>query len=838
MIKRIVRLFAVLCCLGFFVAGHLTGQSPRISWAEADQRAEKILSQMTLEEKIDYIGGVDGLYIRAIPRLGVPDLKMSDGPLGVRSYGLSTGYPGGINMAATWDTELEHEVGIEMGRDARARGVHFLLGPGMNIYRAPMCGRNFEYFGEDPFLASRMAVAVITGIQSQGVIATAKHFMGNNQEWDRHNVSSDIDERTMREIYLPSFEAAVKEGHVGAIMDSYNLVNGTHMTQNPHLMEEIAKKEWGFKGIIMSDWDATYDGVAAANAGLDLEMPSAKFMNRDALLPAIQSGTVSQATIDEKVRRILRTAIEFGFFDRPQYDPDDSTFNQEGRSVALKAALGGMVLLKNNGVLPFDKFKLRTIAVIGPRAFPNIPEGGGSAHVATIVTQSFLEGISNYLAGTGTKIAYSPGIPDPSDVFNQTVFTTKPEGREVGLAGEYFDNAHLEGSPARIRTDASINFAGDWWETPGAARAAGHSVRWTGYYTPKTTGEHTFYARGRDGFRLYVDGSLVMDHWEWGGGELQLKSVQLEAGRHYKLRLEYFRNGGRIMIGFGIATSDNAELTRAKEMASKADAVVLCVGFDVSTEGEGSDRSFALGGGQNDLIKAVLGANKNVVIVLTAGGNVDMSGWIESAQALLDAWYPGEEGGTALARILFGDVSPSGKLPASFERRWEDNATYNNYYDTNGGKHVAYAEGVFLGYRHFDKAGIKPLFPFGYGLSYTTFKFTNLKVTPRIFQGDEPVKVSFEVTNTGQREGAEVAEVYVSDTHAKIARPIKELKGFAKVDLKPGETRSIEITLNRRAFSYFDAGKMQWTADAGDFGILVGNSSAHIELEEKVALSE
>jgi beta-glucosidase len=310
--------FASILLLAFAI--QLSAQVSQLPEAETEKRVESILSRMTLEEKIDYIGGLNDFYIRAIPRLGAPELKMSDGPLGIRNYGPPTAYPAGIALAATWDPELVGRVGAGIGRDARARGVHFVLAPGMNIYRAPMCGRNFEYLGEDPFLASRMAVALIKGIQGQGVVATAKHFAGNNQEFDRHNLSSDIDERTLREIYLVSFEASVREAKVGAIMDAYNLINGVHMTQNDYLNNRIAKQAWGFRGIIMSDWDSTYDGVAAANGGLDLEMPSGRFMNRATLLPAIKEGKVSVDTIDDKVRRILHTAISFGFFDRPQYD--------------------------------------------------------------------------------------------------------------------------------------------------------------------------------------------------------------------------------------------------------------------------------------------------------------------------------------------------------------------------------------------------------------------------------------------------------------------------------------------------------------------------------------
>src|SRR3989441_8799629 len=343
--------------------------SPSMTSAEVERRIESLLGQMTLEEKIDMISGVDGFYIRGVPRVGVPRLRMADGPIGVRNYGPATAMAGGIALAASWNPALVERVGTELGRDARAKGVHFLLAPGVNIYRAPMNGRNFEYFGEDPFLASRVAVGYVKGVQSQGVSATVKHFMGNNSEVDRHHTDSVIDERTIREIYLPVFEAAVKEARVGAIMDSYNLTNGLHMTQNAYFNRDIARKEWGFEGLIMSDWTSTYDAVGAANGGLDLEMPFAKFMNRESLLPAIKEGKVSVASVDEKVRRILQTAIRFGWLDRDQTDLSIPRYNPQGRLAALQAARESMVLLKNEGnVLPLGRAQIKSIAVIGPDA--------------------------------------------------------------------------------------------------------------------------------------------------------------------------------------------------------------------------------------------------------------------------------------------------------------------------------------------------------------------------------------------------------------------------------------------------------------------------------------
>jgi beta-glucosidase len=806
------------------------------STRDVERRVDAILSKMTVEEKIEIVGGINDFYTRPNVRLGIPSLRMSDGPLGVHDYGLTTAYPAGIALAASWDTELARRFGIAMGRDARARGVHFILAPGMNIYRAPMNGRNFEYFGEDPFLASRIAVPVIQGIQSQHVIATAKHFAGNNSEFARTTLSSDIDERTLREIYLPAFEAAVKDAKVGAVMDAYNLINGVYMTQNSHLNSEILKKDWGFDGIVMSDWGATHDGVAAANGGLDLEMPSPTFMNRDTLLPALKEGKVSIATLDDKVRRILRKAIEFGFFDRPQTDTGIPTYSQEGRQVALEEARGSMVLLKNSGnLLPLHDSKVKTIAVIGPDAYPAVPGGGGSSETKPFDAISYLEGISNRL-GPKARVLYAVDTPPLDEVFDSSEFVTAPGG-ESGLKGEYFSNEELSGTPALVRTDEHVHF--DWGEGSFAPnQPVDHfSIRWTGYFVPQKSGDYKFFTSADDGVRLYLGDDTVIDDWQRHSQTVDSYATHLEAGQAYKIRLEYFEAVGSAIVGFGVTRAEASMGRETKALAAKADAVVICVGFDTKTEGEGFDRTFQLPGGQDGLIRQISAVNKNTVVVLTAGGNVDMTQWIDNVPAILQAWYPGQEGGTALAQLLFGDYSPSGKLPASFEGRWEDNPTFHSYYPAKGENRVQYSEGVFVGYRHFDRSDTKPLFAFGYGLSYATFAYSKLSVTPQAGNLNEPVTVSFDLKNTGQREAAEVAELYVGAPHASLPRPVKELKGFAKINLKPGETQRVTLKLDRRAFSFYDVKKSDWSAEAGDFLILVGGSSDKTQLQGKFTLT-
>ena len=812
-------------------------------------RVEAILAKMTLEQKIDYIGGVDGFYVRAIPELGVPALRMADGPMGVRNGGPATAMAAGINLAATWDTDLAERVGVQIVRDARAKGVHFLLGPGLNIYRAPMNGRNFEYFGEDPYLAGRIAVGYINGVQSQGVSATAKHYMGNNSEFDRHSTDSIIDERTMREIYLPAFEAAVKDAHVGAIMDSYNLVNGAHATQNEILNTQILKREWGFQGVLMSDWFATSDGVAAAKSGMDLEMPSGAFMNRGSLLPAINDGSLSQAEIDDKVRRILRLAARFRWLDRDQADFAIPRYNLEGRQVALEGAREGAVLLKNEAsALPLDSRAIKSIAVIGPDAYPANPVGGGSAGVRPFAAVSIMEGIANEL-GPSVRTSYDRGIPDRSDLATATNFTIAASGGAPGLSAEYFSSANLDGEPMLKRIDAHVNFGASSNAELGAPAmsypAGAGSSRWTGYYSATAAAAYDLFVEstGEAGgfYRVSLDGKPVLDSWKDARALVGLATVTLEAGPH-KVVIEHRGAPGFLGMRFrvGIVRQDRYVDPAAEKLAATADAVVLAVGFDAQSESEGADRTFRLPPGQDQLIERIAALNKRTIVVVTSGGAVDATPWIDRVPALLESWYAGQEGGTAITNILFGDVNPSGRLPISWDRRWEDNPARESYYPEAGTNRVEYTEGVFSGYRGYEKSGAKPLFPFGFGLSYTSFAYKNLAVRPLAASstsGPLSYEVSFDVTNTGRREGAEVAEVYVGETHPAVPRPQRELKGFARVNLRPGAMQRVKVILNSRAFAYFDASAHAWRVDPGDFTISVGRSVEQIELQRTVTLT-
>ena len=822
----------------------LHAQSPSPS-----NRVESIVNKMSLEEKVDYIGGT-GFAIRAMPSLQLPAFEMSDGPLGVRSNSRlpSTVYAAGVGLAATWNRSLAERVGGGIGRDARARGLHFMLGPGVNIYRSPRNGRSFEYFGEDPFLASEIAVGYIRGMQAQGVSATIKHFLANNSEFLRHDSDSVIDERTLREIYLPAFESAVKHAQVGAIMDSYNFINGAHATQNGYFNIDIARKQWGFDGIMMSDWRSTYDGVAAANGGLDLEMPTGEFMNRKNLLPAIQDGRLKQQVIDEKIRHILQTAAKFGWLDRQQTDLSLSKYDEANHAVALDAARESIVLLKNERqLLPLDKHKIKSILIVGPNAYPAQPVAGGSGAAIPYSAVSLLEGVSHVL-GKSTSVYYEPGIPTLPQMVSATDFVTDAQGGQAGLKLERFDNDDLSGSPQTVQVVRRINNAGFSWDTlsdwqdvapllAGAPKV--ESRRFSGYYIAKDSGPYELAVQGpgeHNGFRVYIDDRRVFDNWKLAKAYQEHATLELASGPHKVVVEDVQRTpfGGRLRLA--IANQRKLVSDTAKQLATKADSVVVAVGFNRDSEGEGADRTFSLPIGQEELIHEMTAQNKNVIVSITSGGAVDAMNWIDQVPACLELWYPGEDGGTAFGEVLFGDVNPSGRLPITFEKREEDNPTFANYYPESDTNKVLYKEGIFVGYRGYEHSGTKPLFPFGFGLSYTTFNLTHLSIKDESTTGAKYL-VSFDISNIGNRSGAEVAQVYIADTGTSVSRPSKELKGFVKVNLKPGETQRATVELNLRAFAYYDADAAVWKVPAGTYKVLVGESSAQIELTGEVKVA-
>jgi len=824
-----------------------SAQAPAPDSAAIDAKAHALVSKLTLEQKIELLGGVDSMYTNAIPSIGLTRLKMSDASVGVRTWGPTTAYAGGVALAATWDRDFARKLGESLGKDARARSVNFLLGPGVNIARSPIAGRNFEYLSEDPFLNSALVVPYIEGVQSQGVIATVKHYAVNSQEYNRHNVSADLDERTLREIYLPAFEAAVTQGHVDAVMNSYNLINGVHATQNEFLNLKILKGEWGFKGILMSDWDATYDGVAAANNGLDLEMPSPKFMNAATLLAAVKNGSVKKATIDDKVVRLLRETLRYGFLDRPQFDPADSTYSIADRAVALDGALKSITLLKNEGsILPLKRAKIKTIAILGPNAWPAVTGGGGSSDAQAFEPVSALTGIASAV-GPDVHILYAPGLPDMMTVFRNSRWTG-------AVTVATYPSKDFTGTP-ETTTDRRI---ADWKrEWRGPADKSPRSIRYTATYKAEKQGRYVILeaVSGRDTAQVSIDGKPLVSPPHAEGQTPQFWTIELTAGQTVNVVCDYVPSFAGVRLGLGIAYEPELIAPEVKEFASRADVAIVVAGFTSQTEGEGADRTFGLPWGQDLLIETVAAANPHTVVTLTGGGAIDTRRWLDKVPALLHAWYPGQEGGTAIAKVLFGDQNPEGKLPISFDRSWEENPSANLYYPIPGADtslhveendrkpvdyvipHVKYDDGLMVGYRYWTSTGKHALFPFGFGLSYTTFSFSKLDI-PATAKAGSTVAVSFDVTNTGSVAGADVAQLYVSDPSAKVKRPERELKGFEKIYLTPGETKHVTLNLDARSFSYWDSTAHKWAIDPGKFVVLVGDSSEGTPLHGELTVSQ
>ena len=701
--------------------------------APAEARVKDLLGRMTLEEKATMLSGAGWMESAAIPRLGIPAIRMADGPLGVRNWmGSSavtnapgapvitaTSFPSGIAMAATWDRALVEREGHALGQETRAHGRDMILGPTVNINRVPVWGRNFEAYGEDPYLSGQLGVAYVRGVQAEGVISSVKHFAANNEEFERHRIDARVSERALREIYLPAFETIVQEAHPWSVMSAYNLLNGMHCSENSDLLNGILKRDFGFQGFVISDWGSTYSTAGTVNAGMDLEMPGGEparqmilspnsqlagsngtWLEKDKVVAEVKAGHIREAQIDENAGRILRVLFESGRFDNPR-EGASAIDTPERRAVALAGATEGIVLLKNSGgLLPLDAARLHTIAVIGPNALVARTGGGGSSLVRPVEAVSPLEGIR--AAAGNVSVLSAVG---------------------VGMEGE---------NPAE--------------DTP----------------------------------------------------EARQKTIR-----------------------------------EAAQIAARAEVAVVVVGRSSKLEAESFDvRTMDLPAGQDDLIAAVEAANPHTIVVLNTGDPVTVSRWLDGTPALLDMWYGGQEGGRALAAVLFGQANPSGKLPVTFPKRFEDSPAAATYPGKN--LEADYAEGIYVGYRYYDTRKVEPQFPFGFGLSYTTFQYQNLKVSAG--QGKGPVQVSLTVRNSGSRAGAEVLELYVHDGHAKIDRPDHELKGFARVELAPGASKTVAMMLDRRAFSYWSEKTHGWRLDPGVFEIQAGSSSRDIRLRAPVTL--
>lgn len=821
----------------------------------ADDRAEALLRAMTEDEKVAYIGGDPSMFIRAVMRLGVPAIKMSDGPAGCRNWGPSTAYPAAVALAASFDPALVERVGRSIGRDCRARGVRILLAPGVNIARSPLNGRNFEYMGEDPYLAGITAAAYIRGVQSEGVLATVKHFAANNQEWDRNRISSEVDERALREIYFPAFERSVREGHVAAVMSAYNPLNGTYCSQNSWLLRQVLRREWGFRGIVMSDWGAVHDTLGAVEGGCDLEMPSGRFVNATTLGPLLANGKVNVAAIDEKVRNILRTIVAAGFLDpeivRDAPPLDDPT----SEATALEAARRSVVLLKNTGgLLPLDRSAVRRIALVGPNVEPAVVGGFGSGFVTPLHTVSLADGMRQ--VGGAVRIDVHPGIRQRFEyaALGQPCFAGAV--RQDVFAGEA-----LAGQPVSTSTVDRIDFRPEG-SAPRGVRAGGYSIRWTGALATAKKGRYRLMVSADDGARVIVDGKMVVD--DWGPHEAKIRTValDLDEGSH-PLIFEYHQDTGRAVAQLGLRPDEGdapSVMTGGAELAAlarNADVVVVAVGFGQSgktnsvgvpftgrwppawtrsaglVEAEDDDRPFALPAAQIETIRVARAANARTIVVLNSGGGVDLQAIADRVPALLWAEYPGEDGGRAIAEVLFGDTNPSGKLPVTFGRKLDDYPS-SAYYRLNDGGKTPYAEGLFVGYRGFEHARRTPLFAFGHGLGYSPFAYTDLQAWP---SPDGGADVRLTVTNEGARGGDEVVQIYVAPPEGGgPERPSKELEGFARVNLAPGEAKRLSIALEPRAFAAWDDAAKRWAVRAGSYEVLAAAASDDIRLRRRMEI--
>lgn len=804
-------------------------------------RVQALLDALTLDEKLLLLGGqpASGEFERSggvfgVERIGLPALRFGDGPVGVNWWtNASTCYPTLLCLAASMDESLAFAYGRALASDCRSAGIHVLLAPGVNLYRSPLCGRNFEYLGEDPELAGLLAAAYIRGVQSQGVAATVKHLAANNQEYDRHGISADVDERTLREVYLRPFELAITEGRSACVMTAYGLLNGQHCSENRWLLKTVLRDEWGFDGLVMSDWISVHSTVQTFNSGLDLEMPSARFFAAEAVRAALAQGLITDVELDEKIRHRLNVMARFGWLDprHKQPDPAFPSCNPESEAVALEVARRGIVLLQNEGgLLPAPPASVRRIAVLGHHPGAPILCGGGSAYTPPHSSVTLAEAI-RLVYGPDVEVSVHACI-DPwrgEAVYPASVFTS-PDG-QPGLDARYFDNDTWQGAPALCRTERKIDmFFGDK-QPEGLSGAALFSASWSGSIAVDWDGDTDFYFQAADGFLDVAVAGITVFGGLRGAGR---STLRLARGKHpVEVRFRQTQNG-YVTIRFGYAATSLSRLDYEAGLAAAraADLVVVGAGFVSQTEGESHDREFAIDPLQVSLINDAAAVSDRVVAVLYAGGAVQTDPWLPKVRAVLCLWYPGQNGTLAAAEILAGITNPSGKLPFTWEKDLPDRGAHEFYHDTDGDRRVSYGDGVFVGYRHFDRLDISPRFAFGHGLSYTTFSYENLEIAVEASAAGriEAIVIEFDLCNTGSVRGTECALIFVGDDEASVPRPLRELKATVPVTLNPGEKQTVQIRLDERALSFWHPDAGRWLSEPGGFTVWVGPSAICLPL--------
>lgn len=812
----------------------------RDSNAPLEARVGDLLGRLSLEEKVRLLSGSAWFELHGIERLGVPTLSMTDGPTGVRSNAgdLATVFPVGVALAASWNPETVRLVAGAIAREAIDLGQQVVLAPTINIMRTPTWGRNFETYSEDPFLAARIGVAYVQGLQAEGIGASLKHYAANNQELERFEVDARPDERTLREIYLYAFETIVREADPWSVMASYNRVHGQRASENRRLLTKILKDEWGYTGVAVSDWGAVRS-TGAAGAGLDLEMPGPAHWFGDKLLAAVRDGTISQSQIEDNSRRVVRLIIRSGLIDRSR--PRGERRTPRHRMIALEAAIDGMTLLKNDGLLPLST-SLGCIALIGPNARGFKLQGGGSSQVVTDAAGTLADAFRQFL-GDGVQIIEAQGADNDihPPIPHAALFSPTEDRGNRGLEAEYFEVAACAGTACRTDLETSFVRRVRSGVTARSWSAYG-SVRWSGWLWPPTTGTYEFSVRATGAPELFVGGERLIDPQTASRMDAEdvlvepvprrLGSTRLQGGRGYPFRLEYTPlAGGNDHLGLGVRLPVEP-LAKAVEAARAAQAVVLVLGSGAATESEGYDRpDLDLPGEQDALARAVLAANPRTVVVMNAGAPFSMP-WAGDVRALLQTWLPGESGPEALVQVLFGKAEPGGRLPVSWPARFGDHAAHALNVDP---RICDYAEGLLVGYRYYDEAGVAPLFPFGHGLGYTTFEFSDL-VAPSVAATNETVQVEVTVKNVGDRPGREVVQLYVAPLSSKVRRPPKELKGLCKVSLQPGSSRRLSLELRPREFAHYDPEIKRWVTEGGEYELLVGRSAADIRQRAKLTL--
>jgi beta-glucosidase len=801
-------------------------------------RVDEIVAAMTLDEQASLTGGRDVWHLPAVERLGVGAMRMSDGPSGVRGAEMGTrrslSFPCGIAAGATWDIELLGRYGVALGEEAHSKDVHVLLGPTVCIPRTPLGGRTFESFAEDPHLSSRLTVAYIRGVQSQGVACCVKHFAANDQEHERMSVSVELDERTLREVHLASFEAAVLEAGVWSIMGAYNRVRGTFCCEHDMLLGHILKQEWGFDGVVVSDWMGTHSTVDAAVAGLDVEMPGPPSFLGAKLAAAVAAGEVDATVVADQARRVVRLAERTGVLDAMPTGIELEDDDPARRAIARELATAGSVLLHNQGVLPIDVATTRRVALIGANALALQLGGGGSSQVTPLREQSVAGELRSRLPGVELVVEEGCRIdrglpPVPTALLSD------------GITVDFFTGAEQSGAPAGTTTLHRATYIVFGEPLPGVS-ATTLSARATTTFTADVTGPWEIGLTSIGAGRLYLDDTLIADNATAQAGsrffgfgrEIVSTHVNVVAGEPHALRVE-MEPADKPIAGFEIVAGrpvvDDA-LARAVAAAAAADVAIVVVGSNSQWETEGEDRAdLRLVGEQDTLIASVAAANAHTIVVVNNGGPVEMP-WLDDVAAVLNIWYPGEEGAAALAEMLTGTTEPGGRLPVTYPRHLEDSAPARSpeWYPGIEGT-VVYGEGLLHGHRHYDANDIEPLFAFGHGLSYTTFKVG----TPTV-DGNAPFTVHVPVTNTGPRRGSEVVQVYVEPTHRAEGRPVRQLGGFTKITIEPGATETARIALGDTAFRTWDDAAADWIVPTGVYRLRVGTSSRALSHSTEISI--